>query len=49
MYSEKEQALLDDAEKIIEDAPIFLDDTPALSIQELRTKASRLVREHQVS
>lgn len=48
LYSEKEQALLDDAEKIIEDAPIFLDDTPALSIQELRTKASRLVREHQV-
>lgn len=39
---------MDDAEKIIEDAPIFLDDTPALSIQELRTKASRLVREHQV-
>ena len=48
LYSEKEQALLDDAEKIIEDAPIFLDDTPALSVQELRTKASRLVREHQV-
>lgn len=48
LYSEKEQALLDDAEKIIEDAPIFLDDTPALSIQELRTKASRFVREHQV-
>ena len=47
-YSKKEQALLDDAEKIIEGAPIFLDDTPALSVQELRTKASRLVREHQV-
>ena len=47
-YSKKEQNLLDDAEKIIEDAPIFLDDTPALSIQELRTKASHLIREHQV-
>ena len=39
---------MDDAENIIEDEPIFLDDTPALSVQELRTKASRLVREHQV-
>ena len=47
-YTKKEQALLDNAEKIIEDAPIFLDDTPALSIQELRTKASHLIREHQV-
>ena len=47
-YTKKEQTLLDDAEKIIEDAPIFLDDAPALSVQELRTKASRLVREHQV-
>ena len=47
-YTKKEQALLDNAEKIIEDAPIFLDDTPALSIQELRTKVSHLIREHQV-
>lgn len=47
-YTKKEQALLDNAEKIIEDAPIFLDDTPALSVQELRTKASHLIREHQV-
>lgn len=47
-YTKKEQALLDNAEKIIEDAPIFLDDTPALSVQELRTKASHLIQEHQV-
>lgn len=47
-YTKKEQALLDNAEKIIEDAPIFLNDTPALSVQELRTKASHLIREHQV-
>ncbi|MCD8302753.1 MAG: replicative DNA helicase [Prevotellaceae bacterium] len=30
------------------DAPIFVDDTPSLSIFELRTKARRLVREHSV-
>jgi len=30
------------------DAPIFIDDTPALSILELRAKARRLVSQHQV-
>ena len=30
------------------DAPFYIDDTPSLSIFELRTKARRLVREHQV-
>ena len=30
------------------DAPIFIDDTPGLSVFELRTKARRLVREHQI-
>lgn len=30
------------------DAPLFLDDTPSLSVFELRTKARRLVREHGV-
>lgn len=29
-------------------APLFIDDTPSLSVFELRTKARRLVREHQV-
>ena len=29
-------------------APIYIDDTPALSVFELRTKARRLVREHHV-
>lgn len=48
LYSKQEHRLLDDAEKIIEDAPVFLDDTPSLSVHELRTKASRLVREHQI-
>ena len=30
------------------DAPIYVDDTPSLSVFELRTKARRLVREHNV-
>ena len=30
------------------DAPIFIDDTPSLSVFELRTKARRLVREHNI-
>lgn len=30
----------------LQDAPIYVDDTPSLSIFELRTKARRLVREH---
>ena len=29
-------------------APIYIDDTPGLSIFELRTKARRLVREHNI-
>lgn len=47
-YNEKEQALLDNALRTIKSAPAFLDDTPALSVHELRTKAFRLVREHQI-
>ncbi|MDR2843155.1 MAG: replicative DNA helicase [Candidatus Symbiothrix sp.] len=34
--------------KQLYDAPIFVDDTPSLSIFELRTKARRLVKEHHV-
>ena len=30
------------------DAPIFVDDTPSLSIFELRSKARRLVKEHKI-
>ncbi|MEG1659284.1 MAG: replicative DNA helicase [Bacteroides sp.] len=30
------------------DAPLYVDDTPSLSVFELRTKARRLVREHKV-
>lgn len=39
---------LDSKIKDLYDAPIFVDDTPSLSIFELRTKARRLVREHDV-
>ncbi len=34
--------------KGLEDAPLFIDDTPALSIFDLRAKARRLVSQHQV-
>ena len=34
--------------KNLNGAPLFIDDTPSLSIFELRTKARRLVREHQI-
>lgn len=33
----------------LEDAPIYLDDTPALSVLELRAKARRLKAEHNIS
>lgn len=35
--------------KELYDAPIYVDDTPSLSVFELRTKARRLVREHDIS
>ena len=34
--------------KLLYSAPLYVDDTPSLSIFELRTKARRLVREHNV-
>lgn len=34
--------------KDLYDAPIYVDDTPSLSVFELRTKARRLVREHDI-
>ena len=34
--------------KELYDAPLYVDDTPSLSVFELRTKARRLVREHNV-
>ena len=34
--------------KDLHDAPIYIDDTPSLSVFELRTKARRLVKEHHI-
>ncbi len=34
--------------KLLNGAPLFIDDTPSLSVFELQTKARRLVREHHV-
>ncbi|GHT38326.1 replicative DNA helicase [Bacteroidia bacterium] len=39
---------LDQRVKPLYEAPIFVDDTPSLSIFELRTKARRLVKEHKI-
>ena len=38
----------DDRLRLMEHAPLYIDDTPSLSVFELRTKARRLVREHGV-
>ena len=40
---------LDKNTKQLFDAPIYIDDTPSLSVFELRTKARRLVREHNIN
>ena len=39
---------LDKRLNLLIDAPLYIDDTPSLSVFELRTKARRLVREHGV-
>ena len=46
--SEAEWDKLDRDVKDLIDAPIYIDDTPSLSVFELRSKARRLVREHKV-
>jgi replicative DNA helicase len=43
-----EWAQLDNRITQLYDAPLYVDDTPSLSVFELRTKARRLVREHGV-
>lgn len=43
---EDEFTRLSDAMGILADAPLFIDDTPALSVVEMRTKARRLMAEH---
>jgi replicative DNA helicase len=39
---------LDNKIKVLERSPIYIDDTPSLSIFELRTKARRLVKEYNI-
>ena len=46
--SEDEWERLDKNHKLLYNSPIYIDDTPSLSVFELRTKARRLVREHNV-
>lgn len=43
---EEEFAKLSDAMGVLADAPIYIDDTPGLSVLEMRTKARRLKAEH---
>ncbi len=45
---ESEWKRFDDKIRYLQGAPIYMDDTPGLSIFELRTKARRLVREHDI-
>lgn len=44
--SEEDFAKLSDAMGVLADAPLYIDDTPGISIMEMRTKARRLMAEH---
>ena len=46
--SESDFAKLSEAMGILADAPIFIDDTPGISIAEIRTRARRLQLEHNI-
>lgn len=48
VLSEKEKYRLEDAEKQMDIAPIYLDDTPSLSIYELYQQAARLISDFQI-
>ena len=48
VLSEEEKCRLEDTEKQMDIAPIYLDDTPALSISELYQRAARLVSDFQI-
>lgn len=47
--SETDFAKLSEAMGVLADAPIFIDDTPGISVSQIRTKARRLQMEHKVS
>lgn len=44
--SEDDFSKLSDAMGVLADAPLYIDDTPGISIMEMRTKARRLMAEH---
>ncbi len=44
--SEDDFARLSDAMGVLADAPLYIDDTPGISVMEMRTKARRLMAEH---
>lgn len=47
-FTREEWSILHERLRKLYGAPLYLDETPALSVSELRTKARRLVREHGV-
>lgn len=44
--SEDDFSKLSDAMGVLADAPLYIDDTPGISVMEMRTKARRLMAEH---
>ena len=46
--SPEEKQQVDEYVRNLQNMPLWIDDTPALSIDEFRTKAQQLVHEHQV-
>jgi len=47
-YGQREEQALRDSLTDLEDLPLFIDDTPALEIMELRARARRFVQRHSV-
>jgi len=47
--AEHDWQLLIEAASVLSEAPIFIDDTPAISVLELRAKARRLKSEHNIN
>ncbi len=47
--SESDFSKLSEAMGVLADAPIYIDDTPGISVSQIRTKARRLQAEHNVS
>ena len=45
-FTDPDWEVYSEASGILADAPIYIDDTPALSVTEIRTKARRMKRQH---